>query len=92
MAKSLSDKLDIGEILLNVTKDDLQKLENILPDVGTKVPNVKMSVYKNRRGKYTNCFLWMYANKATARFDGLFLTDWNYELIEINELNIHTHV
>lgn len=91
-AKSLSDKLDIGEILLNVTKDDLNKLENVLSEVGVKVPNIKMSVYKNRRGKYTNCFLWMYANKATARFDGLFLTDWNYELIEINELNIHTHI
>ena len=90
-AKSLSDKLDIGEIMLNVNQNDLDKLSNILEDQGVMTPNVKISIYKNRRGKYTNCFLWMRANKATSRFDGLFLTDWNYELLPIEELNIHTY-
>lgn len=92
MAKSLSDKLDIGEIMLNVNQNDLDKLSNILEDQGVMTPNVKISIYKNRRGKYTNCFLWMRANKATSRFDGLFLTDWNYELLPIEELNINTEI
>lgn len=91
-SKAIADKVDVGMILLDVTKNDLERLDNILNEQGQRVPNVKMSVYKNRRGEYSNCFLWMYADKATARFDGLFLTDYNYELIEINELNIHTHI
>jgi len=91
-SKAIADKVDVGMILLDVTKDDLERLDNVLNEQNQRVPNVKMSIYKNRRGEYSNCFLWMYADKATARFDGLFLTDYSYELIEINELNIHTHV
>lgn len=91
-SKAIADKADWASILLNVTQKDLDKLENILADNGTKIPNVKLSVYKNRRGKYTNCYLWMYANKATSRFDGLFLTNWSYELIPIEELKIDTTI
>ena len=90
-SKAIADKADIGEILLNVTQNDLDKLENVLTEEAV-IPNIKMSIYKNRRGKYTNCFLWMKANKATSRFDGLFLTNWNYELIPIEELNIDTQL
>jgi hypothetical protein len=43
--------------MLNVNKNDLDKLENILVDAGVKTPNVKLSIYKNRRGKYSNCYL-----------------------------------
>ena len=75
--------------MLNVTQEDLDKLDNMLSEDVAKIPNIKMSIYKNRRGKYTNCFLWMRANKATARFDGLFLTDWNFNLIDISETDIH---
>lgn len=78
--------------MLNVTQNDLDKLENILSDEGVTIPNVKLSIYKNRRGKYTNCYLWMKADKGTARFNGLFLTNWNYELIPIEELKIDTIV
>ena len=92
MSKAVADKIDWGAILLSVSQDDLDKLETILADQGSITPNVKMSIYKNRRGKYSNCFLWMYADKGTARFNGLFLTDWNYELIPIEELNIDTMV
>ena len=89
-SKAIADKIDWGAILLPVTQDDLDKLETVLENNASNIPNIKMSVYKNRRGKYSNCFLWMYANKGTARFNGLFLTDWNYELIPIEELNIDT--
>ena len=90
-SKAIADKVDAGMILLNTTQNDLDRLANILED-GQPIPNVKMSVYKNRRGEYTNCFLWMRADKGTARFDGLFLTDWNYELLDISEFHIHTRV
>lgn len=86
-AKAIADKCDWGAVMLDVTATDLEKLENVLEDGMTK-PNLKMSIYKNRRGRYTKCFLWMYADKGTCRFDGLFLTDWNYELININDVQI----
>lgn len=86
-AKAIADKCDWGAVMLDVTATDLEKLENVLEDGMTK-PNLKMSIYKNRRGRYTKCFLWMYVDKGTCRFDGLFLTDWNYELININDVQI----
>lgn len=86
-AKSIADKCDWGAVMLDVTPEDLEKLDTILEDGMTR-PNLKMSIYKNRRGRYTKCYLWMYADKGTCRFDGLFLTDWNYELISIDDITI----
>lgn len=52
------------------------------------MPNVKLSIYKNRRGKYNKCYLWMIADKSTCRFNGLFCTDYSYEPIKIQEIDI----
>ena len=85
-AKSLADKIDVGLILLDVTKEDKEALQNLVGD--GRMPNVKMSVYKNRRGSYNKCYLWMIADKSTCRFNGLFCTDYNYEPIKIKDVNI----
>ena len=52
------------------------------------VPNVKMSVYKNRRGAYNRIFLWMYANKGTCRYETMFATDFNYHPIDLKETEL----
>ena len=51
-AKSIADKVDYGSILLNVQDDDLISLEKILNTKLFDTPTIKMSVYKNRRGRY----------------------------------------
>lgn len=90
-AKSIADKIDVGMILLDTTDEDREKLANVLTD-DMPMPNVKMSVYKNRRGLYNKCYIWMYAKKGTCRFDGAFCTSYNYELVPISDWNIHMRV
>jgi replicative DNA helicase len=90
-AKSIADKVDTGMLLLDITDEDKEKLQTIVND-GMGMPNVKMSIYKNRRGSYNKCYLWMYADKSTCRFDGAFCTDYNYELIPITDTRIHMRV
>ena len=87
MAKSIADKIDVGEIALDVTEDDLERIRPILNNIPV-VPNVKMSVYKNRRGAYNRIFLWMYANKGTCRYETMFATDFNYHPIDLKETEL----
>lgn len=81
-------KIDIGMILLDVMPEEKSKIENIVENLGCAMPNVKMSIYKNRRGQYNRCFLWMLADKGTCRFNTMFVTDYNYELMSIKETDI----
>lgn len=84
-AKAIANRVDVGAIMMDVTSDDLERLAS-LPDYVSgnlqMLPNVKMSVYKNRRGEYTRCYLWMLADKATCRYETLFLTDYDYKPID----------
>lgn len=88
-AKSLGDKIDWGAIMLDVTQDDLTKLQPILKDGGFPAPNMKMSIYKNRRGKYKNVLLWCNSDKSTCRLmNPMFATNYNFEIVEIEDTNI----
>ena len=84
-AKSIADKIDTGMILLDVTQEDLESLNTLIKEKGFPIPNVKMSIYKNRRGSYNKCYLWMKADKSICRFDTLFCTDYNYNYLYIKE-------
>lgn len=84
-AKAIADRCDWGSILLDVTDEDREKITSIVDNLGCQMPNVKMSVYKNRRGSYNKMYLWMYADKGTCRFDGLFATDYECHMIPIKE-------
>ena len=86
-AKAIADKIDFGSILLDVTTEDREALESIVSQRGCVMPNVKLSIYKNRRGSYNKCYLWMKADKSTCRFETLFCTQYDYELINI-KLNV----
>ena len=87
-AKSIADKIDVGTILLDVTKDDLDALSKVIGKGGLETPNVKCSIYKNRGNGYKGVYLWMKADKGTSRFETIFATRWDYELLSINETKI----
>lgn len=87
MRAEVEAKIDVGEIALDVTEDDLERIRPILNNIPV-VPNVKMSVYKNRRGAYNRIFLWMYANKGTCRYETIFATDFNYHPIDLKETEL----
>ena len=77
-------------ILLSVTNEDMENLEPILTNTGFKKPNLKISVYKNRRGRYKSIYLWCNADLGTCRVNPIFATTWSYELIQINNYKIET--
>lgn len=86
-AKAIADKIDFGAIMMEVTQEDLQSLEPILQQ-GAPVPDIKISIYKNRRGKYKGIFIWAVSDRGVCKIDGAFATKWNYELIKMNKLEV----
>lgn len=75
-------------ILLPVTDDDLVKLDKIITSNVFKTPNIKMSIYKNRRGRYKGIFLWCKADLGVCRIEPMFATTYGYELVPISDLKI----
>ncbi len=78
-AKAIANRIDFGEILLDLTPEDKEELANkgnFLEKYGDV--NVKCSVYKNRRGKHNRILLWMCANKGTCRYETRFITDYMF--------------
>lgn len=88
MKARVEAKADIGLILLDITQKDRDALEGYCTQNGLVMPNVKLSVYKNRRGSFTRGYLWMQADKGTCRYNPVFATSWDYEPIEINDFQI----
>lgn len=87
-AKAIADKIDYGSILLNVKEEDLEALETILSSNLFDKPTIKMSVYKNRRGRYKGVILWCKADLGTCRIQPMFCTTYGYEIIQMNDIKI----
>jgi hypothetical protein len=87
-AKSIADKIDFGAILLSVKPEDIESLTDILSSNVFDKPIIKMSVYKNRRGRYKGVYLWCKADLGCCRIEPMFCTTWDYELIDINNIKI----
>jgi hypothetical protein len=81
-------KIDYGSILLLVKDEDLEALEPVLSANVFDKPTIKMSVYKNRRGKYKGVYLWCRADLGTCRINPMFCTTWDYEVINVNNIRI----
>jgi hypothetical protein len=66
----------------------LEALEPVLSANVFDKPTIKMSVYKNRRGKYKGVYLWCRADLGTCRINPMFCTTWDYEVINVNNIRI----
>lgn len=88
MAKSIADKIDYGSIILGVKEADLKSLETILATNLFETPTIKISIYKNRRGRYKGVYLWCKADLGCCRIKPMFCTDYSYELINIDDIRI----
>ena len=87
-AKAIADKIDFGSILLSVKDDDLVKLEKVLATNVFERPTIKMSIYKNRRGRYKGLYLWCKADLGCCRIKPMFCTTYDYEMIPIDDIRI----
>ncbi len=87
-AKSIADKIDLGSILMAVKEEDIIALDKVLSVGGFEKPNIRLTFYKNRRGKFKSVTLWCNADLGTCRVQPMFLTDDSYELVPIENINI----
>ena len=87
-AKAIADKIDYGSILLNTTDEDLVALEQIMASNMFEKPTIKMSIYKNRRGRYKGVILWCKANLGCCRIQPMFCTTYDYEMVSIDDIRI----
>lgn len=75
-------------ILLGVKEEDLTALDKILASNVFEKPTIKLSVYKNRRGRYKGIYLWCKADLGCCRIKPMFCTTYDYELVNINDIKI----
>lgn len=87
-AKAIADKIDYGSILLGVKEEDIESLQTILAANVFEKPTIKISVYKNRRGRYKGVYLWCKANLGCCRIVPMFCTTFEYELVNIEDVRI----
>jgi replicative DNA helicase len=87
-SKAIADKLDVGVIVLEPTKKDYECVEHILNNGFYKKPNRIYHIYKVRRGKLNRVMVWTYADLGTCRSYDQFITDKNYDIIDIETTDI----
>ena len=87
-AKAIADKIDYGSILLNTTDEDLVALEQIMASNMFDKPTIKMSIYKNRRGRYKGVILWCKSDLGCCRIKPMFCTTYDYEMVSIDDIRI----
>ena len=87
-AKAIADKIDYGSILLNVKEKDIEALDPVLSTGAFEKPTIKISIYKNRRGRYKGIYLWCKADLGTCRIQPMFATGYDYELLDIKDYKI----
>ena len=87
-AKSIADKIDVGMIMLKASKEDIESLQPIIAKGGFEVPDTKISVYKNRRGRWKDVLMWCKSDKGCCRIQPMFVTLYNYDLVEMEDLKI----
>lgn len=87
-AKSIADKIDFGSIMLGVSQDDLEALKPLTESQGYPIPDTKISIYKNRRGRYKDILLWCVSDKGTCKIEPKFVTDYTYILLDLPMLRI----
>lgn len=88
-AKAIADKVDAGMILLPVTEQDRESIKLFCDKNGFEVPTLKISIYKNRGGRYNHLFLWCKPDLGICRLNVMFLTSYLYKPIEIEDLIIN---
>lgn len=87
-AKSLADKIDGGVIMIPVTAEDREKIAPLCEKLGCEMPIIKASVYKNRRGRWKDILVWCRDRRATCKIEPMFITDYRFELIQMEDYKI----
>ena len=88
-AKALANKLDVGINSLPPTAAELKKVEPITSNMlNTPLPNMMTWTYKLRSSRITRVIIWSYYDLGTLRCNDLFVTDYNFNLIDVDVTKI----
>lgn len=87
-AKSIADKIDLGAIMLETSQEDREALADVISRNALPLPDIKISIYKNRRGEYKDILLWCVSDRGCCKINPVFVTNYQYELINIPDLKI----
>lgn len=87
-SKAIADKIDWGSHLLPITQKDIDSLQDVVSRGNYQMPEMKLSIYKNRRGKYKGVYLWCRTDLGTCRITPMFATRWDYTFIEMENIQI----
>ena len=84
-AKSIADKIDCGMIMLEASQEDYKALDMLLKQNQFEKPDIKISVYKNRRGRYKDVLLWCRGRRGVCKIEPMFVTNYQYQLVPIED-------
>lgn len=88
---SLANKVDVGASIFAPTKKELELVQPIIDKLRTGlipngcVPNMVMTLYKNRGGRRDKVKIWYYIDLGTMEVYDLFVTNLDYEPINIDK-------
>lgn len=84
-AKALANKLDVGFISMAPNQREREKLDAIIQNhFGMRMPDIGHWVYKVRRGRLTKIIIWSQVDLGTMDEKALFVTDFDFNLIDID--------
>ena len=84
-SKALANKLDVGIISMRPSRSEQEKLGSILQrKFNIPMPDIGHWVYKVRRGRLTHIIIWSKTNLGTMDEEALFVTDFDFNLIDID--------
>lgn len=88
-AKAIADKIDWGAIMIETSESDKEKLIELCKKCNFDMPDVKISIFKNRRGRWKNVLLWCKAQRGICRIEPIFVTNYSYEPVQIEDFKIN---
>lgn len=84
-SKALANKLDVGLISMRPNRAEQEKLQAIIQrKFGIPMPDIGHWIYKVRRGRLTRIVIWSKINLGTMDEEALFVTDFDFNLIDID--------
>lgn len=84
-AKALSNKIDCGWNSTPITPTEYKKIEPIIRNMlGVPRPNMVTCAYKLRSGRITRVLIWSYYDLGIMRVQDLFVTDYDFKLIDVD--------
>lgn len=87
-AKSIADKVDLGEIIMPVRSFEVENIAAISKKMNCKVPTVGLHFYKNRRSKYKDIVVWCENCLGTCKLKPIFVTDKDFNVIDLTDTKI----